>query len=755
MMRFEKSRFEMASVGMADSFARSFTHRALHAPASIVLLTGALLAVSLVGCTVGEPRRPPPTGFDAAVPDASDDATPDDGGERCRPESTLGAPCASDVQCDDGCFCNGVERCADEVCVAGTEPCRDTIECTIDGCDESVRSCVFEGDDSMCSDGDACNGAEVCDPRVGGCRAASPLYCNDEDSCTVDSCDVTVGCVFEPRDLDGDGYRDARCGGEDCDDDPRTGRMINPGADEQCENGRDDDCDGARDYYDAECTPTNDDCATARRLAGPGTYNAATRSLTSRTTLSCASTSTAADAFFTFALTEPRDVWITATGTTTMHVGLRGAATCESGPEVACVTGSPATLLRRSLPAGEHVIVVESLSATVFDLTLRFEPPTTVPPTDRCDATTVDISAGGVFTGLFAETSDDYVLSCSSTPRADGAYRLVLDAPKDVILEASTSGGGSPSTNLALVRACDDRESTLRCQAGGRPSRLVQRALPAGTYYVIVESSSAIASAWSLTVVITDPAPRPPGDACSTAIDITDGPGTASLATAERDVTTSCGGSSTFLRDLVFQFTLPTTRDVTLTTNGAGFHAAALATECGVVSSELRCRQAGSPQSQSWRSLPAGTYFVIVDTTLSTGDVTASIATSAPTPVPPNDRCEGAIPLSGSIARRDTLVGFEDDVSACSGSNPDAFYEITLATRREILVSVRPADDRTHSHTLSLRDGCGAASNVVCDTGNPAVINRVLDPGTYVLVVEAGAGVASDFELRYASFPAP
>ncbi|MCB9637133.1 MAG: hypothetical protein H6721_33910, partial [Sandaracinus sp.] len=181
----------------------------------------------------------------------------------------------------------------------------------------------------------------------------------------------------------------------------------------------------------------------------------------------------------------------------------------------------------------------------------------------------------------------------------------------------------------------------------------------------------------------------------------------------------------------------------------------ALQTECGVVSSELRCRQASSPQVQSWRSLPAGRYWVVVDTTLSSGDVTASVETSAPTPVPPNDRCDGAIPLAGSVARRDTLTGFEDDVSACGGTSPDAFYTIQLATRREILVSVRPADDRTHSHNLSLREGCAATTSLVCDTGNPAVINRVLDPGTYVLVVEAGSSVANDFELRFASFPAP
>jgi hypothetical protein len=704
-------------------------------------------------CTVGEPRRPPTTGFDGAV-DAAVDAAPD-AGASCG-EPTVGRPCANEAQCDDGCFCNGTERCVDAVCVAGAARCGDDVDCTIDACDEEGRRCVAEPDHASCSDGDACNGAEVCDARAGGCRSAAPLYCNDESSCTVDSCDTEVGCVFEPRDLDGDGYRDGRCGGEDCDDDPRFGTDINPGADEVCNNRRDDDCDGQRDYFDLDCTPTNDDCARAERLPGAGTYSGATRALTSRTTLGCAPSSSGADAFYTFVLEEPRDVWVTAAGTGNVTVALRDAASCETGPELGCATGSPATLLRRSLPAGEHVIVVESTSAVVFDLTLRFESPTTVPPIDRCDPTTLDISAGGTFTGLFAETSDDYTLSCSSTvARSEAAYRLVLDAPKDVILEGSTTGGGSPSTHLALVRDCGERASTLRCQSGGRPARVVYRALPAGTYFVLLESSSTAASMWSLSATVSDPVERPVGDACSTAVDITSGSGAASLTGAERDVTTSCGGTSTALRDVVFRFTLEGARDVSLTTTGAGYHAAALSTECGTIASELRCRQTSSPQTQAWRSLPAGTYFAVVDTTTSVGDVTATLVTSDPTPIPVNDRCEGAIALTNGLARRDTLLGFEDDVSACSGTNPDAFYALTLTERTEVLVTVRPAAAATHNHTLSLREGCAATTNIVCDTGNPAVINRVLDPGSYVFVVEAGATVASDFELRFASFPAP
>ena len=51
-------------------------------------------------------------------------------------------------------------------------------------------------------------------------------------------------------DGDGDGYDDAGCGGSDCDD---TDDAVSLGADEDCHNGIDDDCDGTIDGQDDEC----------------------------------------------------------------------------------------------------------------------------------------------------------------------------------------------------------------------------------------------------------------------------------------------------------------------------------------------------------------------------------------------------------------------------------------------------------------------------------------------------------------------
>lgn len=699
-------------------------------------------------------------GVDGGRRDASTDAAEvDASGPVCTLDSTLGNACGNDVECNDGCFCNGVEGCVGGVCAASTRgSCEAPAECATSTCDEEADECMIVADNAICSDGDACNGIEVCDP-VNGCRSDTPPYCNDEDSCTVDSCDSVTGCVFLARDLDGDGFRDGRCGGDDCDDDPRFGAMIYPGAVEDCSNRRDDNCDGIRDYSDLGCVPTNGTCATAQMLPGPGTYSGATRTLTSTVTTSCGSGS---DAFFAFTLTEMQDVQITAAGGFGTAVALRTAATCAGGPDLRCNDASPAQMLQRSVPAGDYIIVVKQSSAGIFDLTLRLTPPTEIPPVDRCNAGTVDISAGGTFTGMYSEVEDDYRLSCGTTGRRDAAYRFTITEPKDVTLTGTTLGSSFPTTYISLVRDCDLDSTTVQCIAASwfETVPLRQRGLAAGTYYVLLETDATDATGWSLDVSITDPLPRSPGDACTTVVDITPpgaattGSGTASLTMAERDTPTSCGDTSSFAKDVYFSFTLATTRDVTVTTEGAGFHYTAVSTACGETGTELRCQSGSAPVAQTYRSLPAGTYFVTVSTTLSSGTVTATVATRPPTPIPPNDRCVGAIDISGGFSSTGTLAGFEDDVIGCSGSGRvDAFYGFTLTTRKDVLVTVRrPSGGSTASHTLTLRSSCGTTTNLGCDTGNPAIISQTLDPGSYIVIVDSTSAAAGEFIIQASFF---
>lgn len=77
-----------------------------------------------------------------------------------------GACAGSPMECDDGFFCNGIEKCMHGVCVDGEEPdCKDDVECTTDFCDEATHGfvCHHLPDDALCGPG------QTCRPRL-GCR---------------------------------------------------------------------------------------------------------------------------------------------------------------------------------------------------------------------------------------------------------------------------------------------------------------------------------------------------------------------------------------------------------------------------------------------------------------------------------------------------------------------------------------------------------------------------------------------------------
>ena len=100
--------------------------------------------------------------------------------------------------------------------------------------------------DIDCSDGVFCNGIERCAPRQPGANsrgcvaAVPPSACNVGQECeeATRRC-VIAGCA-DP-DHDGDGHRSIRCGGDDCDDQDAN-RF--PGRMEVCDaEGHDEDCD--------------------------------------------------------------------------------------------------------------------------------------------------------------------------------------------------------------------------------------------------------------------------------------------------------------------------------------------------------------------------------------------------------------------------------------------------------------------------------------------------------------------------------
>jgi hypothetical protein len=123
-------------------------------------------------------------------------------GEYCTATGCILAPaCSTEAECNDGNDCNGIETCDLSIgrCRVGApKNCNDNVSCTADSC-QAPGVCVNTPQDSLCNDGNRCNGTEVCD-GLSDCTFGIPLDCDDGIACTRDDCDPIAGCKPVPQD---------------------------------------------------------------------------------------------------------------------------------------------------------------------------------------------------------------------------------------------------------------------------------------------------------------------------------------------------------------------------------------------------------------------------------------------------------------------------------------------------------------------------------------------------------------------------
>jgi alpha-tubulin suppressor-like RCC1 family protein len=186
----------------------------------------------------------------AAALGCGDDAAPVDGGGG----GEAATACSADAMCDDGLFCNGVERCAPGAAGADAFGCtRADVPCVAgQRCDEEADQCLSNCSVAPDADGDGadaieCGGTDCADTNAARYPGATEVC----DAANVDEdCDPTT---FGDRDADGDTYVDATCCNDDagtmrCGDDCSDSRRdMHPGLAEAC------------DYLDNDCDATIDE----------------------------------------------------------------------------------------------------------------------------------------------------------------------------------------------------------------------------------------------------------------------------------------------------------------------------------------------------------------------------------------------------------------------------------------------------------------------------------------------------------------
>jgi hypothetical protein len=385
--------------------------------AGLWVVLGGLAAGLAAGCSDDTSSTDVPRedgGADADVDADADgrddgDAPPTEGGDGDADvdgREAFDGTCTEHEQCQDDQWCNGAERCEGGACVAGDDPCDDRIDCTVESCDEDLDRCYHTGDNSLCQDELVCNGEEQC--LLTGCSAGTRPDCRDTSPCTIDNCvEDRGGCVHDLRDLDGDTFvtSDYGCdvlGGTDCND---SDALINPDADEICDDIRDNDCDTLPDFSDPECRPVNDTCAGAIALEAAVSVNSSTRGTIGDYTIPC-SYSRYEDVTFSITLTERLDVIVDASARSggTLYVDFERTCGVASS-SMRCQSGTTTSLRRNGLEPGTYYVVVQGSGGIDFTISYTTAGPTPIPPNDVCSGA-IDIpAAGGVVTGTLLDTT--------------------------------------------------------------------------------------------------------------------------------------------------------------------------------------------------------------------------------------------------------------------------------------------------------------------------------------------------------------
>jgi hypothetical protein len=662
----------------------------------------------------------------------SDVLAPVDSGPDVDP--TVGGPCVDDGQCDD------------------------QVECTFDVCDQSIARCRHTPDPSPCQNPVYCDGAEICDPKL-GCRPGEPIACSDQTTCTIDSCvEKTQTCVHVKRDADGDGDPDWGCGGTDCNDvDPK----VNGKSAEICGNGVDDNCDTAID--ESGCVnPKYDGCVAPLEITKSGQYNLSFAGLSADFGASCLpASSNLRDGVVAIIVpgTQPQDVDIVATapagelalaafgqcGAPATETACHGGVALASGTNGAS-NGKVARLRLRGLAPGAHAVVVFADFAPEVSLKVTYLPASGQPTNETC-GTATPIAPGVNQTVSVIDPTEDLSSQCE---KQTGELVFSIDVPsaKDVHAYAvSLDGIGQPS--VALWQApCSVATNEVACSTGKQGHAFLRNVGPTTLYLAVAATAP---SDIDVLVSFAEPSAEPLDETCSAPPVLA--PFSKTPVSLAGHVDAAKLGCLPGAVDAAYTLTLDQQSDVHLVARISDEDNAAVVlakAPCASVSDSLECSTGSrSPLRVGRHALAAGSYRAVVES--ATGSPTELSALVRPATAPVfvafADTCAEAvtIPETGGFFQGNTANAGADFSAGCdfapgaSAGAPDQMLQLTLSSKRRVVFDMKGSGFST---LLNVRKGPSCPGSEIvdaCAAGyvvDKSFLDLVLDAGTYFVQVD-------------------
>lgn len=363
-----------------------------------------------------------------------------------------------------------------------------------------------------------------------------------------------------------------------------------------------------------------DDCTDAVDVSAGGTFDADLFCAADDYTTSCASWGTYNDLIYTFTLDEPQDVHIRAFSPISyVYVSLTTEC-ADSTTTIDCDSDYPFDRTYGALGAGTYYILLEAYTPTEYTLEVDFGPPSDPPANDTC-ASAVDVSAGGTFHGSLVSASDDGDISCRSSGYLDAAYTFTIDEVLDVDIEVD--GEGSYEAYFGLQTECGNQSTDIGC-VDSSPARKLFRSMDPGTYYILVESS--YEGEYDLDVSFSAPTSACDGAAVIDAPGTVSGDNTGLLDDFVPPSACSGGGDGP---DVPYILRLAEDSNVAVEVTASDFDPILmLRSICDDPASVLVCDDdaiSGYYSRIETADLPAGDYYLILDSYYSWGDGTYTL----------------------------------------------------------------------------------------------------------------------------------